>query len=54
MNKIGDKMIIGNPEDIMSLQISEILDVYEVSPGEIYAGVMEYSPLLNLQWGGWA
>jgi len=53
MNNIGDKMIIGNPEDIMSLQISEIFDVYEVSPMETYAGVIEYSPLLNLNWGGW-
>ena len=54
MKNIGDKIIIGNPEDIMSLQIVEVFDVYEVSPIEIYAAVIEYSPLLNLQWGGWA
>jgi hypothetical protein len=36
MNQIGDKKIIGNPEDISSLRILEINDVYEVSLSETY------------------
>jgi hypothetical protein len=36
MDQVGDKKIIGNPEDISSLKILEINDVYEVGPSETY------------------
>jgi hypothetical protein len=41
MEQIGDKRIIGNPEDISSLRILEINDVYEVSPSETYFEIIE-------------
>lgn len=34
------KKIIGNPEDITSLKVLEIFDVYEVGPGESYYEVI--------------
>jgi hypothetical protein len=40
--KIGDKILRGNPEDIMSLRILEVNDVYEVGPNETYFEIFEY------------
>gem|GEM_PF-2777663 len=41
MNQIGDKRVIGNPEDISSLRVLEINDIYEVSPSETYFEIIE-------------
>ena len=45
MNQVGDKRIIGNPEDISSLRVLEINDIYEVSPSETYFEIIE-KPLI--------
>ncbi len=45
MNQIGDKRVIGNPEDISSLRVLEINDIYEVSPSETYFEIIE-KPLI--------
>jgi len=39
-----DKILIGRPDDLMSLKVN---DVYEVSPSETYLEIIEY-PLLPL------
>ena len=36
------RKIIGNPEDIMSLKVIEINDVYEIGLNEFYYEIMEY------------
>ena len=41
MENIGDKFIIGNPEDINSFKIREILDVYEVSLQDTFFKISE-------------
>ncbi|HPC12688.1 MAG TPA: hypothetical protein PKX33_02140 [Candidatus Paceibacterota bacterium] len=41
MSQIGDKRVIGNPEDISSLRVLEINDIYEVSPSETYFEIIE-------------
>ena len=45
MNQIGDKRVIGNPEDISSLRVLEINDIYEISPSETYFEIIE-KPLI--------
>ena len=45
MSQIGDKRVIGNPEDISSLRVLEINDIYEVSPSETYFEIIE-KPLI--------
>ena len=41
MKALETKRLIGNTEDIMSLRVLEIKDIYEVGLGEIYAEVIE-------------
>ena len=41
MENIGDRLLIGNPEDMGSLKIREILDVYEVSLQETFFQISE-------------
>lgn len=47
MNQIGDKRVIGNPEDISSLRVLEINDIYEVSPSETYFEIIEKPLICN-------
>ncbi|HRT03640.1 MAG TPA: hypothetical protein P5513_06835 [Candidatus Diapherotrites archaeon] len=42
-----DKILIGRPDDLMSLKVLKVNDVYEVSPSETYLEIIEY-PLLPL------
>ena len=44
--ELGERILKGNPEDIMSLRVFELNDVYEVSPSETYFEIIEYK-LLN-------
>lgn len=46
---IGDRILKGNPEDLMSLRVFELNDVYEVGPSETYYEVMEYRLLPTIQ-----
>lgn len=45
MEQIGDKILIGNPEDIESLRVLEVYDIYEVSLSETYFEILEYKLL---------
>lgn len=45
MIKVGDKKLIGNNENLMSLHILEIKDIYEVANREYYYEVLEYPVL---------
>lgn len=40
---IGDKILIGNPEDVKNLMVLELNDVYEVSPYETYFEILIYN-----------
>ena len=40
--ELGDKILIGNPEDIMNLRILKLNDIYEVSSSETYFEIIEY------------
>lgn len=42
MENIGDKILMGNPENLMDLKVLEINDVYEVSPRETFFEIIEY------------
>ena len=42
MEQVGDKILIGNPEDMKNLRVLEVYDVYEVSPSETYFEILEY------------
>jgi hypothetical protein len=39
---IGERILIGNSEDITDLKVLELSDVYEVSPAETYFEFIEY------------
>jgi hypothetical protein len=41
--EIGDRILIGNPEDAKNLKVLELNDVYEVSPSETYFEILEYN-----------
>ena len=43
MNEIGNRILIGNSEDMMSLVIAEVTDIYEVSETEVYNEILIYS-----------
>jgi hypothetical protein len=45
MERIGDKILIGNPEDQKNLRVLELNDVYEVGPNETYFEFIEYASL---------
>ena len=47
MKNIGDRILIGNPEDIINLRVLELNDVYEVSSNETYFEIFEYNILKN-------
>jgi len=52
MINIGDKSsYFRNPEDIMSLVIMEVIDVYEAGPDETYAEIAETELAFNLEFG---
>lgn len=42
MENIGDRLIIGNPEDTENLSVLELYDVHEVSPTETFFEIIEY------------
>ena len=44
----NERVLIGNPEDIRSLKIMEILDTYEVSLTETYHSVVVY-PIIPIR-----
>jgi hypothetical protein len=44
---IGDKILIGNPEDAKNLKVLELNDIYEVSPSETYFEFIEYDLVLK-------
>ena len=43
--EIGEKILIGNPEDAKNLRVLEVNDVYEVSLTETYFEIIEYNLL---------
>jgi len=42
---IGEKILLGNPEDIKSLKVFELNDVYEIGPSEMYFEILNYDLL---------
>lgn len=41
--EIGEKILIGNPEDAKNLKVLELNNVYEVSPRETYFEFITYN-----------
>ena len=39
--ELGERGLIGNPENLMDLRIVEVLDVYEFSESEFYFEISE-------------
>jgi len=46
--EIGEKILIGNPEDVKNLKVLELNDIYEVSPSETYSEILIYNLLASL------
>jgi hypothetical protein len=44
---IKERILRGNPEDIDSLRVLELYDVYELSPSEMYFEFIEYDIILK-------
>lgn len=47
--EIGERILVGNPEGLMSLRVFELNDVYEVGPSETYYEIMQYQLLPTIQ-----
>lgn len=46
--EIGEKILVGNPEDAKNLKVLELNDIYEVSPSETYFEIWIYNLLASL------
>lgn len=46
--EIGEKILVGNPEDAKNLKVLELNDIYEVSPSETYFEILIYNLLASL------